>query len=266
MTTLDGITVTLRLFAVYRERVGSDCIEVTLPNGATVDDALKCLAEAHPATVPLLPTTMVAVNQEYVERSHLLQAMDEVALIPPVSGGMDYPSPNPRILITDEPLDAEEVTAMVMSTANGGVVTFQGITRDQTGGRTVELLEYEAYPEMAYRMLQQIFDEVEERWGVTDLALVAPHRAAGTGRGEPHRCGCGGAPSGGLRSHHVRCGPPEGDRAHLEEGVLRGRLRVGRPRLLRPACRLDGGRSASGLGARGSLIALTTRRWDERIP
>ena len=60
---------------------------------------------------------------------------------------------------------------MVMSTANGGVVTFQGITRDQTGGRTVELLEYEAYPEMAYRMLQQIFDEVEERWGVTDLAL-----------------------------------------------------------------------------------------------
>ena len=172
MTTSDGVTVTLRFFAVYRERVGSDCIEVTLPNGATVDDALRCLAEEHPATVPLLPTTMVAVNQEYVERSHLLQAMDEVALIPPVSGGMDYPSPNPRILITDEPLDAEKVTAMVMSTANGGVVTFQGITRDQTGGRTVELLEYEAYPEMAYRMLQQIFDEVEERWGVTDLALA----------------------------------------------------------------------------------------------
>ena len=83
MTTLDGVTVTLRFFAVYRERVGSDCIEVTLPNGATVDDALRCLAEEHPATVPLLPTTMVAVNQVYVERSHLLQSMDEVALIPP---------------------------------------------------------------------------------------------------------------------------------------------------------------------------------------
>ena len=172
MTTSDGVTVKLRLFAVYRERVGSDCIEMTLPNGATVDDALQRLAEEHPATVPLLPTTMVAVNQEYVERSHLLQAMDEVALIPPVSGGMDYPSPNPRILITNEPLDAEKVTAMVMSTANGGVVTFQGITRDQTGGRTVELLEYEAYPEMAYKTLQQIFDEVEEHWGVTDIALA----------------------------------------------------------------------------------------------
>ncbi len=172
MATSNGVTVTLRLFAVYRERVGSDCIEVTLPDGATVDDALNCLAETHPVTVPLLPTTMVAVNQSYVERSHLLQPMDEVALIPPVSGGLDYPSPNPRILITDEPLDAERVTAMVTNTANGGIVTFQGVTRDETGGRIVVRLDYEAYPEMAYKTLQQIFDEVEERWGVTDLAVA----------------------------------------------------------------------------------------------
>ena len=172
MTTSKGMTVTLRLFAVYRERVGSDCIEVTLQNGATVEDALQCLAEAHPATVPLLPTTMVALNQEYVERSHPLQAMDEIALIPPVSGGLDLPSPNPRILITEEPLDAEKLTSMVQSTANGGVVTFQGITREQTGGRVVVRLEYEAYPEMAYKTLQQIFDEVEERWGVVDLAVA----------------------------------------------------------------------------------------------
>ena len=172
MTTSNGITVTLRLFAVYRERVGSDCIEVTLPDGATVDDALQCLAEAHPVTVPLLATTMVAVNQSYVERDHALQPGDEVALIPPVSGGLDYPSPNPRMLITDEPLDAEKVTAMVANTANGGVVTFQGVTRDETGGRTVVRLDYEAYPEMAYKTLQQIFDEVEERWGITDLALA----------------------------------------------------------------------------------------------
>ena len=172
MTTSNGITVTLRLFAVYRERVGSDCIEVTLPDGATVDDALQRLAEQHPVTEPLLGTTMVAVNQSYVERSHPLQSMDEVALIPPVSGGLDYPSPNPRMLITDEPLDAERVTAMVANTANGGVVTFQGVTRDETGGRTVVRLDYEAYPEMAYKTLQQIFDEVEERWGITDLALA----------------------------------------------------------------------------------------------
>ena len=220
MTTSKGVTVTLRLFAVYRERVGSDCLEVTLPKGATVDDALRWLAEEHPVTVLLLPTTMVALNQEYVERSHPLQAMDEIALIPPVSGGLDLPSPNPRILITDEPLDAEKLTSMVQSTANGGVVTFQGITRDQTGGRVVVRLEYEAYPEMAYKTLQQIFDEVEERWGGRRPGAGAPHRTAGIGRGEPHCRRSGGTPGRGLRGNHVRGGPPQGNRAHLEEGVL----------------------------------------------
>lgn len=166
------ITVTLRLFAVFRERVGSDCIEVTLPGGATVDDALRCLSEAYPITEPLMGTTMVAVNQSYVERSEALRAGDEVALIPPVSGGLDHPSPDPRMLITDAPLDAERVTAMVTNTANGGVVTFQGVTRDETGGRSVVRLDYEAYPEMAYKTLQQIFAEVEERWGIADVALA----------------------------------------------------------------------------------------------
>lgn len=182
MTTSKGVPVTLRLFAVYRERVGADCIEVTLPDGATVEDALRCLAESHPVTEPLLATTMVAVNQSYVEHDHALQPGDEVALIPPVSGGIDYPSPDPRILITDAPLDAERVTAMVTSTANGGVVTFQGVTRDETGGRTVVRLDYEAYPEMAYKTLQQIFAEVEARWGITDMALA--HRIGRVELGE----------------------------------------------------------------------------------
>ena len=236
MASTNELTVTLRLFAVYRERVGSDCIEVTLPAGATVEDALNCLAESHPVTVPLLPTTMVAVNQSYVERSEPLRAGDEVALIPPVSGGLDYPSPNPRILITDEPLDTERVTAMVMNTANGGVVTFQGVTRDETGGRSVVRLDYEAYPEMAYKTLQQIFDEVEERWGITGRGSGAPHWAAGAGRGEPRGGRRRGAPGESLRGDDVHGGPAQGDRAHLEEGALRGRLRVGCPWIRCAAC------------------------------
>lgn len=87
MAPSEGITVTLRLFAIYRERVGQECIEVTLPSGATVDDALRRLGDLHPGTLPLMPTTMVAVNQEYAERNQALQPDDEVALIPPVSGG-----------------------------------------------------------------------------------------------------------------------------------------------------------------------------------
>lgn len=79
---------------------------------------------------------------------------------------------NPRILITTDPLDAESVTKLVKSTDNGGVVTFEGTTRDATNGRKVVRLEYEAYPEMAEKTFQQIFDEVLGRWGISNVAVA----------------------------------------------------------------------------------------------
>ncbi len=102
---------------------------------------------------------------------------------------------NPRIIITTEPLNTDSVTKLVKSTGNGSVVTFEGTTRDETNGRKVLRLEYEAYPEMAEKTFQQIFDEVWGRWeldnvavahrigrlelGETSLlvAVAAPHRA-----------------------------------------------------------------------------------------
>jgi molybdopterin synthase catalytic subunit len=98
MTSMDGVTVTLRLFAIYRERVGQECIEVTLQSGSTVADALTYLAGLHPSTLPLMSTTMVAVNQEYTERDHVLEPNDEIALIPPVSGGQGGLRPRPYSL------------------------------------------------------------------------------------------------------------------------------------------------------------------------
>ena len=76
---------------------------------------------------------------------------------------------NPRILITTDPLDAESVTKLVKSTDNGGVVTFEGTTRDATNGRKVVRLEY---PEMAEKTFQQIFDEVLGRWGISNVAVA----------------------------------------------------------------------------------------------
>lgn len=93
MALSDGanlLTVRLRLFAVYRERVGQEYIEVSLKTGSTVADALTFLGELHPDTLSLMPTSMVAVNQEYAERAHVLRPNDEIALIPPVSGGLAY--------------------------------------------------------------------------------------------------------------------------------------------------------------------------------
>ena len=77
-----------------------------------------------------------------------------------------------RILITSEPLDPEAVTAQVLAPANGGVVTFLGTTRNDTEGRRVLYLEYEAYPEMAEKEIKKILRELEERWGVTDAAIA----------------------------------------------------------------------------------------------
>ena len=90
MALSDGtnlLSVRLRLFAVYRERVGQEFIEASLNPGSTVADALAFLGQLHPDTIPLMPTSMVAVNREYADRTHVLQANDEIALIPPVSGG-----------------------------------------------------------------------------------------------------------------------------------------------------------------------------------
>ena len=90
MALSDGtnlLSVRLRLFAVYREQVGQENIEISLNPGSTVADALALLGELHPNTLPLMPTSMVAVNREYADRARALQENDEIALIPPVSGG-----------------------------------------------------------------------------------------------------------------------------------------------------------------------------------
>ena len=82
-----AITVTIRAFAIYRERLGRAALELDLPAGATVASALAALAEANPSVSPFVEHTLVAVNQEYAESGQPLAHGDEVALIPPVSGG-----------------------------------------------------------------------------------------------------------------------------------------------------------------------------------
>ena len=85
---MDGaVSVTVRLFALYRERLERDRLTLTVPAPATVAAALEVLVEAHPSIGLLVDNTMVAVNQEYVDRAQALEEGDEIALIPPVSGG-----------------------------------------------------------------------------------------------------------------------------------------------------------------------------------
>jgi molybdopterin converting factor subunit 1 len=163
----------IRLFAQLRERAGADSIEAELADGATVADALRELASAPPLDELLarLPVRM-AVNRELVGVDTALHAGDELALLPPVSGGA-----GPHVRVSDEPLEAARITDLVRRPGAGAVVTFEGTVRD------VDFLDYEAYREMAEERMAAIVAECIERYGLE--AAAAEHRVGRVALGEP---------------------------------------------------------------------------------
>ena len=170
--------VSVRLFAGLRERAGSDRIMVELPEGALVSDLLEAMDVAPRSCV-------VAINREYAGSAEPVRAGDEVALVPPVSGGAGAVR---LARVTAEPLDLGASAAAVRDPAAGAVVVFEGVTRE------VPELDYEAYAEMAEEKLRAIGEEVaaahklcavalEHRTGTVPLsepsvvvAASAPHR------------------------------------------------------------------------------------------
>ena len=168
------MTVTVRLFAVLRERAGRDSIDLELEEGATVAEALDRLS-ALPELDDLLrrmPVRM-AVNRDYADPGTRLASGDELALVPPVSGGADA---RVHVRITDRPLSLESITALVSRPEAGAIVSFQGTTRDVTR------LDYEAYREMAEQRISEILSGCVERHGLE--AAAAQHRIGPVRLGE----------------------------------------------------------------------------------
>src|SRR5689334_738688 len=162
--------VTVRLFAQLRERAGKDELELELPEGAKVRDALAAVGELADG----LPVVM-AVNREYAGTETLLSPDDELALVPPVSGG----AATQRVVharVTQEPLSADRLMAMVRDPRAGAVVTFSGVTRE------VDHLDYEAYTEMAEAELARIAGAARERHGL--CAVAVEHRIGAVGLSE----------------------------------------------------------------------------------
>jgi molybdopterin synthase catalytic subunit/molybdopterin converting factor small subunit len=141
------VRVTVRLFAALRERAGTGKREIEVPRGAVVGDVFAALGiGAEPAGLNY------ALNQEYAERSAPLSDGDEVALITPVSGGVD----DPLVLLGPDPIDLARLIAHVAGPDAGAIATFTGTVRDTARDRQVIDLEYEAYPGMAEREIARI--------------------------------------------------------------------------------------------------------------
>jgi molybdopterin synthase catalytic subunit/molybdopterin converting factor small subunit len=159
--------VTVRLFAGLRERAGWSRREI---EGVTrVGDVWETLELGDEP-----PGLLYALNKAYVERGHELTDGDEVALIPPVSGG--------AFLLSEAPLSIEAVVEEVASEEAGAVATFVGTTRIHSRGRTVKQLEYEAYEGMAERVMTEIAEELKSRYELCAIAIH--HRIGRVGLGE----------------------------------------------------------------------------------
>jgi molybdopterin synthase catalytic subunit len=205
MALLPPLRIRVRLFAMQREAAGTKELRLEIPLGATVDDAWSAAVEAVPALAPGRRALRFAVNGAYAGPDTPLADGDEVACIPPVSGGDgtddDAAPVRDRVLeIRGEPFPAGLADALATRLAtdeDGAVVTFVGRTRVTPGtpapgqeaeaerhaGARVEGLEYEAFEPMALSVLATIADEIEARWGVRRLAIV--HRTGAVPPGEP---------------------------------------------------------------------------------
>jgi MoaE-MoaD fusion protein len=160
------VTVRVRLFAGLRERAGWSEREV---DAATVCDVWAALGLGdEPGGL------LYAVNKEYAERDRPLADGDEVALIPPVSGG--------AFLLTEEPLSLDRVVDEVRDERAGAIATFTGTTRIQSRGRSVEHLDYEAYEGMAEAVMAEIAESLQARYELCAIAIH--HRIGRVGIGE----------------------------------------------------------------------------------
>lgn len=191
--------VNVKLFAGLKDIVGGDLEERFEGAEVTVEQLKQQLANAHPKLEPYLTGLAVAINEEYIlGDDELLHDGDEVALIPPISGGAGSGGAReetPLYLVTTDELDPKALRDLVRTDRSGAVVVFEGVVRDRHEGYDVERIEYEAYDSMAVKQLaavaQSVLEElpvhaiaVHHRTGVVEIgeasllvAVSAEHRA-----------------------------------------------------------------------------------------
>lgn len=175
--TTPSETITLLYFAALRERLGLDSEQVPLealkpsPNVASL---WRWLEEAHPQLTGWRAHLRLAINHDFVDDpSSPLRPGDEVALIPPVSGGQTktLADETGRFVLTTAPVSTQRTEALVAKTSAGAIVSFAGNVRDHTQARAVDHLIYETYPEMALKKLVETAAQTAQQWPNLEIAI-----------------------------------------------------------------------------------------------
>jgi molybdopterin synthase catalytic subunit len=164
------MNVRVVLFAKPRELVGQPKVELALPAGATAADAWSQLSTRYDLG-PLPRSFRCAVNSEYAGWNDPLKDGDELAVIPPVSGGA-VGERHGLVALREEPLEPTAIADRIRNAAEGALVIFEGIVRAHSRGKQVKALVYEAYGSMAQKQMEQLAEEARRRWPILDLTIV----------------------------------------------------------------------------------------------
>jgi MoaE-MoaD fusion protein len=168
-----SIRIRLLAFGSLKTIVSPDGDWRELTPNASVADLLATLSSEGRIDAAALNSSAIAVNQHYTARTHTLQDGDEVAILPPVSGGLPpEPAPTPLVALVREPIDASAIERSIKTGADGAVCVFDGIVRDNSRGRRTLHLDYEAYEEMALQQMHLLRSEAIEHFAVREVAIV----------------------------------------------------------------------------------------------
>jgi molybdopterin synthase catalytic subunit len=170
--------VRVLFFGSLKDVVGKTDEEVELPQGSCARDVLAHYQSQFPQLSASLPSLAIAVNQQYSRPDTKLGAGDEVALLPPVSGGSPSTSSETPLgrrqyaTITRDSIDTQRVLTELKASQDGAAVIFEGIVRDNTRGRKTLYLDYEAYEEMALQQLEALAGQALQQFRIRDVAIV----------------------------------------------------------------------------------------------
>lgn len=173
-----AVRIRLLSFGPWRSRLHAGGEWRELPEGRSVADLLYALCAEGLFEASALRSAAVAVNQEYAQPTHVLADGDDVAILPPVSGGSSASGGSQAgaseavVRIVHSPIRTEAILAEIKAGGDGAVCVFDGIVRDNTRGRRTLHLDYEAYEEMALRQMQQLRTEAIARFGVREVAIL----------------------------------------------------------------------------------------------